>query len=131
MPKAKSATYNANTSQPCQEVGKPQPHPYLLAGNQYFFVGEFIADPVRKMAALLFDQSWITCTMSEFEIGVGPPGWAKRNAHWRECNPIMLPSVSWIRAMKPYGPMENFSLKTRPPFLAAREASVLQSAHVK
>jgi hypothetical protein len=30
-----SPTYTAKTAHPCQELGRPQPQPYVLAGNQY------------------------------------------------------------------------------------------------
>lgn len=35
--------------------------------------------------------------------------------HCNECRPIMLPSVSTTKAIKPYSPIAIFSLKTFPP----------------
>ena len=52
-------------------------------------------------------------------------------SHCKECSPIMLPSVSSTRAMKPYWPIENLSLKILPPLSDARLASTAQSEQVK
>ncbi len=51
--------------------------------------------------------------------------------YFRECSPIMFPSVSYTSEMNPYCPIENLSLKIFPPLSAARFASTAQSSHVK
>src|SRR5690242_19316412 len=56
---------------------------------------------------------------------------SKNNSYFMECNPIILPSVSNTSAMKPYLPMDIFSLKILPPCSAARAASAAQSSHLK
>ena len=35
IPSNRTASQSSKTTQPCQAVGGPQPHPYLFAGNQY------------------------------------------------------------------------------------------------
>ena len=51
--------------------------------------------------------------------------------YFNECKPIMVPSGSKTRAMKPYSPIAIFSRITRPPCAAARAASTAQSAQLK
>ncbi len=48
-----------------------------------------------------------------------------------EWNPMVLPSVSLARAMKPYWPMDIFSCSTLPPCSATRAASTAQSSALK
>ena len=44
-PSANSAKYATSTNQPCQHVGKPQPHPNRFAGNQYLSRGVLMGTP--------------------------------------------------------------------------------------
>ena len=52
-------------------------------------------------------------------------------AHFSECRPIMVPSVSTTRAMKPYSPIGILPRCTCPPCATARAASTAQSAQLK
>jgi hypothetical protein len=51
--------------------------------------------------------------------------------YWRECSPIILPSVSTASAMKPYSPIDVFSFSRRPPACLTRAASTAQSVQLK
>ena len=54
-----------------------------------------------------------------------------RLPYFIECSPIRFPSVSFTSAMKPYCPIENFSLKIAPPAGTTRAASAAQSSQEK
>jgi hypothetical protein len=59
------------------------------------------------------------------------PAPIRASYYFIECSPIIFPSVSCTSEMKPYSPIENFSLKIFPPFCAARLASTEQSRQLK
>jgi len=60
-----------------------------------------------------------------------PPVQQPAGRYFIECSPIMLPSESFPRAMKPCGPIANLSFMMLPPLARTRDASTAQSSHSK
>ena len=56
---------------------------------------------------------------------------AKKIRYCIECNPIMLPSVSYTSAIAPYCPIDVLAKWSLPPFFTARSASTAQSSQPK
>src|SRR5690606_3514849 len=77
--------------------------------------------------SLVTDTEGIMIGLHSLQFGHGGVG----VCYCRECRPIMMPSVSVTREMKPYGPIANFGFSILPPASTARAASMAQSSHEK